>query len=43
MQEDYNLLHVYNWIQFFVSLYNDTLFETYFIIEMQEKDEFIFS
>jgi putative transposase len=26
-----NLFHVYNWIQFFVSMYNDTTFENYFI------------
>jgi hypothetical protein len=25
MQEEYNLFHVYNWIQFFVSMYNDTI------------------
>ena len=24
MQNDCNLFHVYNWIQFFVSMYNDT-------------------
>ena len=24
MQNDCNLLHVHNWIQFFVSMYNDT-------------------
>ena len=25
MQDECNLLHVYNWIQFFVSMYNDTI------------------
>ena len=25
MQDDCNLLHVHNWIQFFVSMYNDTI------------------
>ena len=27
-QIECNLLHVYNWIQFFVSIYNDTTFES---------------
>ena len=31
MQDECNLFHVYNWIQFFVSMYNDTTFENYFI------------
>ena len=26
-----NLFHVHNWIQFFVSMYNDTIFENYFM------------
>ena len=25
MQDECNLLHVYNWIQFFVSMYNDAI------------------
>ena len=25
MQDECNLFHVYNWIQFFVSMYNDTI------------------
>ena len=25
MQDECNLLHVHNWIQFFVSMYNDTI------------------
>jgi hypothetical protein len=24
MEDEYNLFHVHNWIQFFVSIYNDT-------------------
>jgi hypothetical protein len=24
-KEEYNLFHVHNWIQFFVSMYNDTI------------------
>jgi putative transposase len=42
MQKDeYNLFHVYNWIQFFVSMYNDTTFENYFINELNERGEYI--
>jgi putative transposase len=36
-----NLFHVYNWIQFFVSIYNDTTFENYFINELNERSEYI--
>jgi putative transposase len=41
MQNDEcNLFHVYNWIQFFfVSIYNDTTFENYFINELSERGE----
>jgi putative transposase len=27
-----NLFHLHNWIQFFVSMYNDTIFENYFLM-----------
>jgi putative transposase len=38
MQKDEcSLLHVYNWIQFFVSMYNDTIHKNYFIIQLQEE------
>jgi putative transposase len=39
MQKDEcNLLHVYNWIQFFVSMYNDTTSnKNNFIIQLQEE------
>jgi putative transposase len=39
MQKDEcNLLHVYNWIQFFVSMYNDTTSnKNDFIIQLQEE------
>ena len=42
MQKDEcNLLHVYNWIQFFVSMYNDTTFKNnYFINELNERGEY---
>ena len=36
-----NLLHVNNWIQFFVSMYNDTIFENYFINELNDRGEYI--
>ena len=41
MQDECNLFHVYNWIQFFVSMYNDTTFENYFINELNEMGEYI--
>jgi putative transposase len=41
MQDECNLFHVYNWIQFFVSMYNDTTFENYFINELNERGEYI--
>ena len=37
-----NLFHVHNWIQFFVSMYNDTTFdENHFINELNERGEYI--
>ena len=39
MQNDCNLFHVYNWIQFFVSMYNDTTFENNFINELNERGD----
>ena len=41
MQDECNLFHAYNWIQFFVSMYNDTTFENYFINELNEGGEYI--
>jgi hypothetical protein len=32
-----NLLHVHNWTQFFVSMYNDTTFENDFINKLNER------
>ena len=32
-----NLFHVYNWIQFFVSIYNYTIYKDEFIIQLQEE------
>jgi putative transposase len=40
-KEECNLFHVYNWIQFFVSMYNDTTFENYFINKLNERGEYI--
>ena len=40
MKDECNLFHVYNWIQFFVSMYNDTTFENYFINELNERGEY---
>ena len=43
MQKDEcNLLHVYNWLQFFVTMYNDTIYKNnYFINELNERGEVI--
>ena len=41
MQDECNLFHAYNWIQFFVSMYNDKTFENYFINELNEGGEYI--
>jgi putative transposase len=40
-KDDCNLFHVHNWIQFFVSMYNATTFENYFINELSERGEYI--
>ena len=38
MEDECNLFHVYNWIQFFVSMYNDTTSnKNAFIIQLQEE------
>ena len=38
MQDECNLLHVHNWVHFFVSLYNDTIYKNnYLIIKLQEE------
>jgi hypothetical protein len=36
MQIECNLFHVYNWIQFFVSMYNDTIANNNNDFELQE-------
>jgi putative transposase len=42
MHDECNLFHVYNWIQFFISIYNDTISErNYFINELNERGEYI--
>ncbi|MGI9010789.1 MAG: hypothetical protein ACR2F1_06350, partial [Nitrososphaeraceae archaeon] len=41
IRNECNLFHVYNWIHFFVSMYNDTTFENYFINELNERGEYI--
>ena len=41
-QDECNLFHVYNWIQFFVSMYNDTTYKkNYFIKDLNERGEYI--
>ena len=42
-QMECNLFHVYNWIQFFVSMYNDKTFENYLINELNYRGEYILS
>ena len=37
IRNECNLFHVYNWIQFFVSIYNNTIYENDFIIQLQQK------
>ena len=42
MKDECNLFHVYNWIQFFVSMYNDTTsIKNYFIKYLNEIGEYI--
>ena len=42
MEDECNLFHVYNWIQFFVSMYNDTTSKkNYFIKYLNERGEYI--
>ena len=43
VKNECNLLHVHNWIQFFVSMYNDTTFENYFINKLNDRGEYILS
>ena len=38
-----NLFHVHNWVQFFISMYNNTTFENCFINELNERGEYILS
>ena len=40
--DEFNLFHVYNWIQFFVPMYNDMISKkNYFINEMNEGGKVI--
>ena len=42
MQDECNLFHAYNWIQFFVPMYNDTTSKkNNFINELNEGGKFI--
>ena len=42
IQDECNLFHVHNWIQFFISMYNDaTSKKIYFINESEERGEYI--
>ena len=44
IKNECNLFHVYNWIQFFVSMYNGTISKTnYFINKLNERGEDILS
>jgi putative transposase len=44
VKNEYNLFDVHNWIQLFVSMYNDITFENYFINELNERGgEYILS
>jgi hypothetical protein len=38
-EDECNLFYVYNWIQFFVSMYNDTTFENYFINKLNGRGD----
>ena len=41
-QNECTLFHVYNWIQFFVSMYNNTTSKkNYFINELEERGEYL--
>ena len=37
MKKECNLFHIHKWIQFFVSMYNDTIYKDEFIIQLQEE------
>ena len=37
VQIECNLLHVHNWIQFFVSMYNDTISNNNYDLELEEE------
>ena len=42
IKDECNLFHVYNWIQFFVCMYNDTTsIKNYFIKYLNERGEYI--
>jgi putative transposase len=42
MQDECNLFHVDNWIQFFISMYNDTTSKKIYLInELNEMGEYI--
>ena len=41
IRSECNLFHVHNWIQFFVSIYNDSQSENYFINQLYERGEYI--
>ena len=36
-----NLFHVHNWLQFFISMYNNTTSKNYFINELNGRGEYI--
>ncbi|HET7644010.1 MAG TPA: hypothetical protein VFK40_10920 [Nitrososphaeraceae archaeon] len=40
-QMEYNLFHVYNWIQFFVSMYNDTIANNTYNFQLKEVNNIL--
>jgi hypothetical protein len=41
IRNECNLFHVHNWRQSFISMCNDTIFENYFINELNDRGEYI--
>jgi hypothetical protein len=41
IKNECNLFHVRNWVQFFVTMYNDTSFENCFINDLTNRGEYV--
>ena len=41
MEDECNLFHVYNWIQFFVSMYNDTIANNTYDFEIKGDEYYL--